>query len=107
MPKYAFYYKLLINKRVVNKRNILGNIYLKKTQNKKTKIAKVKTTWLKKKNGTNCGILSLEYTIAQKQFFYTNYMFTAHKLIREAVHQHLNFFFMYILFVIPPNFLFR
>lgn len=46
-------YNLLINKRVANKRNILGNIYLEKAYIKKARIANTNKTWFKKKNGTN------------------------------------------------------
>ena len=43
-------------KRVLNKRTNLGNMYLVNTYIITAKKKKLNTTWLTKKNGTNCGI---------------------------------------------------
>lgn len=51
-----FNYNLLINKRVANKRSILGKMYLEKTYIKKTSIVNVNVTWFIKKKGTNWGM---------------------------------------------------
>lgn len=42
-----------MNKRVVNKRTNLGNMYFEKTYINKTIAVKANTTWFIKQNGTN------------------------------------------------------
>ena len=49
-------YNLLIKTRVKNKRVNLGSIYFEKTYIITISKTNVKTTWLIKKKGTNCGI---------------------------------------------------
>lgn len=60
-------YNLFIYKRAINKRTNQGKINLLKVINKTLNKIRVKTTWLKKKKGTNCGIF---YIYSYYIFFY-------------------------------------
>jgi hypothetical protein len=60
---WSFNYKELISKRDLNKRTNLGRKNLVNKYIITTKKKKLNTTWLTKKNGTNCGILNYIITI--------------------------------------------
>lgn len=55
--KLIYFYKSFIDLRDIYNLTIQGKIYLLNTKNNILKKSIVKTTWLKKKKGTNCGIV--------------------------------------------------